>query len=232
MKRLLITSTSLLALCLAMPVAAEGTAGSNEPSSTSPAGGMNSSGATSGSTEGGAQSRAGVVSRQDRKFVEDAAIGGMAEVQLGQLASQRAQDSAVRDYGNRMVSDHTPANQRLMTIASTVGITPPDKLDFMHRRTVKKLTKAEAKDFDEDYIDSQVSDHKKMIELMEEQIEDGQNPELKQYATDLLPRLREHLQMAQRLEEQLKQQKEQKEQRKEQREEQQEAQPQSSQPTP
>lgn len=222
MKRLLITSTSLLALCLAMPVAAEGTAGSNEAGSSAPASGMSSSGAA----EGGAESRAGMVNRQDRKFVEDAAIAGMAEVQLGQLAAQRAQDPAVRDFANRMVSDHTPANQRLMTIASTVSITPPDKLDFMHRRTVKKLTKAEAKDFDKDYIESQVSDHKKMIELMEEQMEDGQNAELKQYATDLLPRLREHLQLAQRLEEQLKQQKEQKKEMKEQAKEQQEAQPQ------
>lgn len=220
MKKFVIASTSILALCLALPVAAEGTDSST--GSSSPASGMSSSPAA----EGGTQSRDGTVNRQDRKFVEDAAIGGMAEVQLGQLAAQRAQDPAVRDFANRMVSDHTPANQRLMTIASTVGITPPEKLDFMHRRTVKKLTKDEAKDFDKDYIESQVSDHKKMIELMEEQMEDGQNAELKQYATDLLPRLREHLQMAQRLEEQLKQQKEQKKEMKEQQKEQQEAQPQ------
>lgn len=220
MKKFVIASTSILALCLALPVAAEGTDSST--GSSSPASGMSSSPAA----EGGTPSRDGTVNRQDRKFVEDAAIGGMAEVQLGQLAAQRAQDPAVRDFANRMVSDHTPANQRLMTIASTVGITPPEKLDFMHRRTVKKLTKDEAKDFDKDYIESQVSDHKKMIELMEEQMEDGQNAELKQYATDLLPRLREHLQMAQRLEEQLKQQKEQKKEMKEQQKEQQEAQPQ------
>jgi putative membrane protein len=218
MKRLLITSTSLLALCLALPAAAEGT------SSTSPAGGMDASGATSGSTEGGAQSRAGVVSRQDRKFVEQAAEGGMAEVQLGQLAAQRAQDPAVRDFANRMVSDHTPANQRLMTIAATAGITPPDKLDFMHRHSMKKLGKADAKDFDMDYIESQVKDHEKMAELMEDEIKDGQNPELKQFATDMLPRIREHHQMAQRLEEQLKQQEEQREQQKDQQKEQQKSQ--------
>lgn len=200
MKRLLITSTSLLALCLALPVAAEGTR------STSPAGGMDASGATSGTTDGGAQSRAGVVSRQDRKFVEKAAEAGMAEVQFGQIAAQRAQDPAVRDYASRMVSDHTSANQRLMTIAATTGITPPDKLGFMHRNKLKKLEKADAKDFDQDYIESQVKDHEKMAELMEDQIKDGQNAELKQYATDMLPRIRMHLQQAQQLEEQLKQQ--------------------------
>lgn len=201
MKRLLITSTSLLALCLALPAAAEGT-GSPPPDN-----GVNAPGAASEAPAGAASSRSAEVSRQDRKFVEKAAEGGMAEVQLGQLAAQRAQHPAVRDYANRMVSDHTPANQRLMTIAATVGITPPDKLDFMHRHTLKKLGKAEAGAFDQDYIESQVKNHEKMVELMEDQIKDGENPELKQFATDMLPRIREHHQQAQQLEEQLKQQK-------------------------
>lgn len=212
MKKTLIASTSLLALCLSLPAGAEGTGAggttgtpnSGNAPATSPAGGMNSSGQTSNATEGGAQSRAGVVSRQDRKFVEEAAIGGMAEVELGQLASQRGQDPAVKDFGNRMVSDHTPANQRLMTIAATLGITPPDKLDFMHRHTSKKLAKADTQDFDEDYIDSQVKDHKKMIELMEDQAKDGQNSDLKQFASDMLPRVRDHLQMAEQIQQQLK----------------------------
>lgn len=212
MKKTLIAGTSLLALCLALPAGAEGTGtgtggGTSTPPATSPAGGMSASGASSDTTEGGAQSRAGVVSRQDRKFVEDAAILGMSEVQLGQLASQRAQEQAVRDYGNAMVSDHTPANQRLMTIAATLGITPPEKMDFMHRHKAKKLGKAEGRDFDEDYVENEVKDHKKMAELMEDQIQDGQNPELKQYATDMLPRVRQHLEAAQRLEQQLKQKK-------------------------
>lgn len=196
MKKTVIASTSILALCLALPVAAEGT-----DSSRSPASGMQEPGATNG----GSPSKAGAVSRQDRKFVEDAAMGSMAEVQFGQIATQRAQHQAVRDFGNTMVSDHTPANQRLMTIAATLGIMPPDKLDFMHRHTAKKLGKAEGREFDEDYIKGQVKDHEKMIELMEDQIKEGQNADLKQLATDLLPKLREHLQMAKSIETQLQQ---------------------------
>lgn len=215
MKKTLIAGSSLLALCLALPAGAEGTdagsaggqtsSGAQNPSSSSPAGGMSNSDATSPSTEGGAQARTGVVSRQDRKFVEDAAVGGMAEVQLGQLAAQRAQDQGVRDFGNAMVADHTPANQRLMTIAATLGITPPDKLDFMHRHKQKKLSKAEGKDFDEDYIEGEVKDHKKMAELLEDEMKDGQNADLKQYASDMLPRIKQHLEMAQRLKDQLEQ---------------------------
>lgn len=216
MNKSLIAATSLLALSLSLPVGvhAEGAGSSGASSSsspaTSPAGGMNNSGATSGTTEGGAQSRAGMVSRQDRKFVEDAAIGGLAEVQMGQLAEQRAQDPGVKDFGKAMVADHTPANQRLMTIAATLGITPPDKLDFMHRHTAKKLGKADPEDFDEDYIDSEVKDHKKMAELMEEQMKNGQNPDLKQYASDMLPRVRQHQEMAEQIQQQLKEKQSQK----------------------
>lgn len=211
MKKTLIAGSSLLALCLALPAGAEGTdagsSASQPPSSSSPAGGMSPSGAPGSSAEGGTKARASQVSRQDRKFVEDAAIAGMSEVQLGQLATQRAQEQGVKDFGNAMVADHTPANQRLMTIAATLGITPPDKLGFMQRHTLKKLGKASGKDFDEDYIEGEVKEHKKMAELMEDEIKDGQNTDLKQYATDMLPRVRQHLEMAQRLQEQLKQKK-------------------------
>lgn len=208
MKHPLIASSTLLALCLALPAVAQdygsGNPASGDAGSGSPAGATNSAGAK----EDGKSSRTAVASRQDRKFVEDAAIAGMAEIQLGQIATQRAQHPAVRDYGNQMVNDHTTANRRLMTIAATLGITPPEELDFRHRRMVKKLGKAEGREFDEDYIDGEVKDHKKMMEIMEEQISDGENPDLKQLATDMLPRIREHQQMAERLKEQLKQQKE------------------------
>lgn len=203
MKHPLIASSTLLALSLALPAVAQDY-GSGSPAS----GDAERSAPTSAEPEEKGKSRTAVASRQDRKFVEDAAIAGMAEIQLGQIATQRAQHPAVRDYGNQMVNDHTTANRRLMTIAATLGITPPEELDFRHRRMVKKLGKAEGREFDEDYIEGEVKDHKKMVEIMEEQISDGENPDLKQLATDMLPRIREHQQMAERLKEQLKQQKE------------------------
>lgn len=203
MKHPLIASSTLLALSLALPAVAQDY-GSGSPAS----GDTGRSAPISAEPEEKGKSRTAVASRQDRKFVEDAAIAGMAEIQLGQIATQRAQHPAVRDYGNQMVNDHTTANRRLMTIAATLGITPPEELDFRHRRMVKKLGKAEGREFDEDYIEGEVKDHKKMVEIMEEQISDGENPDLKQLATDMLPRIREHQQMAERLKEQLKQQKE------------------------
>ncbi|MDF2445819.1 MAG: putative outer membrane protein [Moraxellaceae bacterium] len=228
MKKLALVPASLLALCLAMPAGAEGTGSTpgsyggmsnDSPSSGSMPPSGNTGPAATGDTSGQpAQSgQSGQkASRKDRNFIEDAITGNLAEIQLGQIAQQRAQNPMVRDYAGMMVNDHTPARQRLMTMASQYGVTPPTELDFMHRRMDKKLRKAEVNEFDEMYIKSQVKDHKKMVELMEEQIQDGENPELKRFASEMLPKIREHLVMAQRLEQQLEQQKEQREQQQDQ----------------
>jgi putative membrane protein len=220
MKKTAIATTSLLALCLALPAAAEGPdqygdTGNSVPAGATPAPGASGTpGAPATNTTGdtpvqassaAAQQTAKEISRQDRKFIEKAAVGGMAEVQMGQLAAQKGQNQAVRDYGNAMVTEHTAGNQRLMNIAGSMGVTPPADLDFMHRRMAKKLNKQREKEFDETYIESQIKDHKKMIELFEEQGRDGQSTELKQFASEMLPKLRNHLQMAEQVQGQIKQ---------------------------
>jgi putative membrane protein len=206
MKKILIASTSLLALCLALPAAGEGTG-------TSPGGygGMSSDTPSSGTMpppavdRGTDQTQSGKkASRKDRNFIEDVAIGNMAEIQNGQLAQQRAQNQMVRDYANMMVNDHGPAGERLSSLAAALGVTPPTELDWMHRRMAKKLREANEGEFDALYIKSQVKDHRKMVELLEDQIEDGEDAELKRFASEMLPKVREHLVMAQRLEEQVK----------------------------
>ncbi|MFZ5561867.1 MAG: DUF4142 domain-containing protein [Pseudomonadota bacterium] len=210
MKTIAIATTLLLALCLALPATAQGPdqygdTGNSTPAGAAPAPGTAGAPADGAAPPAGAQAGDRAASRQDRRFIEKAAVGGMAEVQMGQLAAQKGQNQAVRDFGNAMVNDHTAGNQRLMNIAGALGVTPPSDLDFMQRRMSKKLNKAREQEFDEMYIESQVKDHKKMIELMEEQARDGQNTELKQYAAEMLPKLRNHLQMAEQIEGQIKQ---------------------------
>lgn len=214
MKKLVLFTTPLLALCLAMPVNAEGTGSTpgsyGGMSNDSPSSGaLPPPGAADASTSEQSTQKAQPgqkASRKDRNFIEDAIAGNLAEIQLGQIAQQRAQNPMVRDFAGMMINDHTPARQQLMTMASQYGATPPTELDFMHRRMDKKLRKAEANEFDEMYIKGQVKDHKKMVELMEDQMKDGENEELKRFASEQLPKVREHLVMAQRLEDQLKQQ--------------------------
>lgn len=139
------------------------------------------------------------VDRDTKQFFEKAAQGGMAEVELGKLATDKAASSEVRQFGEMMVKDHGKANEQLMKIASQHGITPPSKLEGKHKKTEDKLSKLSGPQFDRAYMDHMVKDHKEDIELFEKQAKNGKNADVKQFAEQTLPTLREHLKQAQQI---------------------------------
>ncbi len=138
----------------------------------------------------------GNVASADRTFIEKAAIGGMTEVQASQLAEQKGQSPAVKQFAQRMITDHTKANEQLTQIASSKGVTPPGELDSTHKREVDKLSKESGADFDKAYMKQMVSDHKTTVSLFEKEAKSGKDSELKQFAGTTLPTLQEHLKMA------------------------------------
>ncbi len=151
---------------------------------------------------GGAPSPSGL-SGKDRAFVKAAALGGMAEYQLGQLVPQRASYPEVKMFGDRMVQDHLGANARLMGLAYEKGAAIPADLDPAHKAIREKLEKTSGPEFDRQYMEGMVKDHKLVVELFEKQAESGDDPELKAFAAQSLPTLREHLVIAQELDRRL-----------------------------
>jgi putative membrane protein len=148
------------------------------------------------------QSASGVVAprqinQPDRAFIHAAAVGGLAEVELGRLAARKAAGRAVKEFAQRMVSDHGAANDKLSTLAKTNGIAPPDKLDEEHKAMGAKLEQSSGAQFDNAYILGQVIEHQKTAQLLEYEIGSGENAELKDFASDLLPAVLGHLRMAQ-----------------------------------
>ena len=139
------------------------------------------------------------LSETDTTFINQAALGGMAEVQFGQLAAQKASRPAVRDFGQQMVTDHTPLNQQLMQLAQAKGITPPADLDPAHQAILARLQRERGATFDRDYMRGQVSDHQAMIALFQREAQEGTDADLKNFATQGLPALQQHLQLAQSL---------------------------------
>ena len=133
---------------------------------------------------------------QDRNFLMDAAMGGMMEVELGRLATTNGASDAVKQFGQRMVDDHSKANAELMSLATSKGITLPTELDEKHRAHVTKLWSLTGADFDREYSKMMMSDHKKDVSEFEKQSMKGVDADLKAFATNTLPTLREHLQMA------------------------------------
>jgi putative membrane protein len=132
----------------------------------------------------------------DKQFVKNAALGGMAEVELGKLAAQKASSDGVKQFGQKMVDDHTKANDQLKEIASRENISIPDSLDSKHQSRIEKLSKLSGPDFDKAYVKDQVKDHQKDVGEFKSEAENGSDPNIKQFAASTLPTLQEHLSMA------------------------------------
>lgn len=132
----------------------------------------------------------------DRGFMLEAASGGMAEVELGRLASQRAATDAVRQFGQRMVNDHGLANQELMQIAQRKGVALPQQPDAKHRAAMDRLASMSGPQFDQEYMIEMVKDHQNDAVVFERETREGRDPELRAFAAKTLPVIRDHLRLA------------------------------------
>ena len=132
----------------------------------------------------------------DNKFLKDAAIGAMVEVELGKIAVQKASSDAVKQFAQKMVDDHTKANEELRQIAITTNINVPDALDSKHQSRVDKLSKLSGTEFDRAYIKDQLKDHQQDVKEFQNEAENGNREAVKNFASKTLPMLQEHLNMA------------------------------------
>lgn len=140
-----------------------------------------------------AKATSGALAKKDEAFVKKAAIGGMAEVELGKLAQQKATKPEVKAFGQMMVTDHSKANEDLKSVAAKKGVALPADLDAKHKATAEKLSKLEGEKFDAAYVDEMLSDHKKDVAEFEAAAKSAEDPDLKAFIERTLPTLRKHL---------------------------------------
>jgi putative membrane protein len=144
------------------------------------------------------KSSSGKLSSADSNFVKEAAQGGMMEVELGKVAQEKASDEKVKEFGKRMETDHSKANDDLKEVASKKGIQISSDLDKKHKSKVDKLSKLSGAQFDRQYMQEMVSDHKTDIKEFQRQADKGKDADLKRFASETLPTLKEHLQLAEK----------------------------------
>jgi putative membrane protein len=154
---------------------------------------------TNSNTAMGEQTGMANLSSQDRNFLQDAAMGGLMEVELGRVAAQKGTSDAVKQFGQRMVDDHSKANSDLMSVASSKGITLPTTLDEKHQKELTKMSAMSGAEFDRAYSKLMLSDHTKDVSEFEKQSTKGTDADLKAFASKTLPTLQEHLQLAKTL---------------------------------
>jgi putative membrane protein len=135
----------------------------------------------------------------DSSFLKDACQGGLMEVKLGQLAQTNASSQAVKDFGQRMATDHARMGEGVRNVASRQNVSLPDDISMMEKVTYERLSHKTGVDFDKAYIEDMVKDHKADIAAFEKEINSGSDPEAKTVAEKALPTIREHLRMAQAL---------------------------------
>ncbi|WP_347157432.1 DUF4142 domain-containing protein [Pontibacter chitinilyticus] len=129
-------------------------------------------------------------------FMTKAASGGMMEVQLGQLAQQKAQSQDVKDFGQMMVDDHTKANQKLKDLAAQKNITLPDSMAPEQMDHVKELRDKTGAEFDKAYMSLMVDDHQEDIDLFQNAAQNLEDPDVKAFASSTVPVLQKHLDRA------------------------------------
>ncbi len=143
------------------------------------------------------QSSSSQLSALDSQFVIDAAQGGMAEVQLSQLALQRSTNPEVKQFAQQMIQEHTRANEQLMRLAAQKGITPPSTVGPKYQAAMARLMQLSGASFDQAYMrEAGVNSHMESVAIYQRQADLGQDPDLKAFAAGILPRVQGHLQMA------------------------------------
>jgi putative membrane protein len=132
----------------------------------------------------------------DRKFVELAASDNESQMALGKLALERATSPAVREYARMLVEDHTRSVGRLKSIANGASFPIPTSALPEQEEELRKLSRVPSEDFDRKFMDRMIKDHEKAIDTFQKAVAGLDSDELRQYALDALPKLREHLDLA------------------------------------
>lgn len=130
----------------------------------------------------------------DADFAKTAAIGGMAEVQAGRLATTHGTGRA-KLIGQQMVTEHGKVNKELEAVAKSKGLPLPRQLDAPHAANIAALSKATGKNFNDLYLEGQVADHQNTIALFQNEANQGTDPDMKAFAAKTLPDIQQHTAM-------------------------------------
>ena len=139
----------------------------------------------------------------DQQFVQDAVKGNRAEVTLGKMVASKTKDPNVKQFAQMMVKDHTAARGQLEQLAKQKNIDVPEGIPDDAQQLQSKLQSATGKEFDKKYMDGMVQDHQKDVQEFQDQSQNAKDPAVKQLATELLPKLQQHLDKAQQIDSKL-----------------------------
>lgn len=172
---------------------------SQNPSTTTPSQNPSTMPGQQPGANGTDTSGATVQKMDDKKFVKEAAMGGLAEVEMGKLAVQKGNSEDVKQFGQKLIDDHTKANDQLKQVASQDNIQIPTAPDKKEQEKIDKLSKLSGPAFDKAFVKDQVKDHKTDIKEFQREAQGGSEANVKTFASSTIPVLQQHLGMAENL---------------------------------
>jgi putative membrane protein len=135
----------------------------------------------------------------DKAFMITATQNNLAEIEVAKVALEKSTSDSVKAFAKMMIDDHSAAQSELASLAQSKGVALPDSTDDAHRMFKQRLMMVSGNSFDSAYLQSQVQDHLKTIDLFQGEVDKGIDPQLKAYAGKLLPKIQMHLQHVQGL---------------------------------
>lgn len=138
-------------------------------------------------------------SMRDKSFVRKASEGGMAEVQLGQLAQQKSTSPDVKQFAEKMVNDHTQLNNQMQPIAQQMGVSSPKSISKQDKKEMQKLEQLSGQQFEQAYIKCMIKDHKKDLSEFRQEASSTQNSQLKQAAEQGAQVINQHLHLIEQI---------------------------------
>jgi putative membrane protein len=136
---------------------------------------------------------------QDKDFMSNAAKAGYDEIQLAQLALKKSKNESVRDFAQKIITDHTKANEDLAKIATKKNVTLPDSTTMGAKGTEAKLKMLSGRHFDQSFVKGMVDDHQDAISKFDTEATQGSDPDVKEFASSTQSTLKDHLSAAQEL---------------------------------
>ena len=139
----------------------------------------------------------------EQDFMMKTAQADLSAIDIAGLAMQKSQNSDVKDFANMIQSDHTNAIEDLTDLMKDKNVSQPSTMTPQAKMDIEKMTGLSGAEFDREFVNMMVADHQKMVEMFRDQAAIAQNPDVKKYAEDLLPKLEMHLEKAQKLQSKL-----------------------------
>ena len=139
------------------------------------------------------------IAAADEQFVKETAMGGMTEVAIAKLATEKASSARVKDLAGKLVADHSKVNDELKSLAAEKKITLPSSIDTMHQARIDKLSKMTGAGFDQAFLADMLASHQSGVAKFRKQSQSGADADIKSWAAKTLPALEAHLKTVQDL---------------------------------